>query len=131
MLKTRDGFVQGSNGQLAVDTTHQIIVAQRLTTNGSDQDGLVPLLDAARAALGGKPRELSADAGFCREANLAALAARGIRGYWRQAAAATAAPIRAAGGRSSPARAWPRWRPSSSTPAGVRATAWASRRSSR
>jgi transposase len=81
VLKTRDGFVQGYNGQLAVETSHQIIVAQRLTTNGSDQDGLVPLLDAARAALGGKPREVSADAGFCREANLEALAARGIRGY--------------------------------------------------
>lgn len=81
VLKTRDGFVQGYNGQLAVDSAHQIIVAQRLTTNGSDQDGLVPLLEATTAALGRKPRELSADAGFCREPNLEALAARGIRGY--------------------------------------------------
>ena len=94
VMKTRDGFVQGYNGQLAVDTTHQIIVAQRLTTNGSDQDGLVPLLDAARAALGGQPRELSADAGFCREANLEALAARGIRGYL--------APGRGSHGRADP-----------------------------
>ena len=38
ILKTRDGFVQGYNGQAAVDGAHQIIVAQRLTTNGSDQD---------------------------------------------------------------------------------------------
>jgi len=81
ILKTRDGFIQGYNGQLAVDHRQQIIVAQRLTTNGSDQAGLVPLLDAARAALGRKPREVSADAGFCREDNLAALAARKIRGY--------------------------------------------------
>jgi transposase len=81
VLKTRDGFVQGYNGQLAVDGARQIIVAQRLTTNGSDQDGLVPLLDATTAALARTPREVSADAGFCREANLAALAARGIRGY--------------------------------------------------
>ena len=81
VLKTRDGFVQGYNGQLAVDTTHQIIVAQRLTTNGSDHHGLVPLLDAAAAALGRKPRELSADAGFCRETNLEVLATSGIRGY--------------------------------------------------
>jgi hypothetical protein len=81
VLKTRDGFLQGYNGQLAVDRAHQIIVAQRLTTNGSDQTGLVPLLDAAQAALGRQPREASADAGFCREGNLAALAARGIRGY--------------------------------------------------
>jgi transposase len=81
VMKTRDGFLQGYNGQLAVDGAQQIIVAQRLTTNGSDQDGLVPLLDATMAALGRKPREVSADAGFCREGNLAALEARGIRGY--------------------------------------------------
>jgi transposase len=81
VMKTRDGFVQGYNGQLAVDGAHQIIVAQRLTTNGSDQAGLVPLLDAATVALGRKPREVSADAGFCRESNLEALVARGIRGY--------------------------------------------------
>jgi len=94
ILKTRDGFIQGYNGQLAVDHTQQIIVAQRLTTNGSDQAGLIPLLDAARAALGRKPREVSADAGFCREDNLAALAARGIRGYL--------APGRAAHGTADP-----------------------------
>jgi transposase len=81
VMKTRDGFVQGYNGQLAVDAAHQIITAHRLTTNGSDQAGLVPLLEATTAALGGQPREVSADAGFCREDNLAALAARGIRGY--------------------------------------------------
>jgi transposase len=81
VLKTRDGFVQGYNGQLAVDGAHQIITACRLTTNGSDQDGLVPLLDATTAALRRKPREVSADAGFCRESNLTALDARGIRGY--------------------------------------------------
>jgi Transposase DDE domain len=81
VLKTRDGFVQGYNGQLAVDAAHQIIVAQRLTTNASDQAGLVPLLDATTAALGRPPREVAADAGFCREGNLEALVARGIRGY--------------------------------------------------
>ncbi len=81
VLKTRDGFIQGYNGQLAVDAAHQIIIAQRLTTNGSDQAGLVPLLEATTAALGRQPREVSADAGFCRTANLEALAARAIRGY--------------------------------------------------
>jgi transposase len=92
LLKTRDGFIQGYNGQLAVDAGHQIIVAQRLTTNGSDQAGLIPLLDAARAALGRKPREVSADAGFCREDNLAALEARGIRGYLAPGRATHGAP---------------------------------------
>jgi transposase len=92
ILKTRDGFIQGYNGQLAVDAGHQIIVAQRLTTHGSDQAGLVPLVDAARAALGRKPREVSADAGFCREDNLAALEARGIRGYLAPGRAVHGAP---------------------------------------
>ena len=81
VMKTRGGFVQGYNGQRAVDRAHQIIVAQRRTTNGSDQDGLVPLLDATKTVLGRTPREASADAGFCRESNLAALEERGIRGY--------------------------------------------------
>ena len=92
ILKTRDGFIQGYNGQLAVDAAQQVIVAQRLTTNGSDQAGLVPLLDATQATLGRKPREVSADAGFCREDNLAALAARGIRGYLAPGRAAHGAP---------------------------------------
>jgi hypothetical protein len=79
---TRFTFARCShNGQLAVDRAHQVIIAQRLTTNGSDQDGLVPLLDATTAALGRTPREVSADAGFCREAHLKALPARGFRGY--------------------------------------------------
>jgi transposase len=81
VMKTKDGFVQAYNGQLAVDAAHQIITAHRLTTNSNDQDGLVPLLDALTATLERQPRELSADAGFCREPNLEALAARGIRGY--------------------------------------------------
>jgi len=94
VLKTRDGFVQGYNGQLAVDAAHQIIVAQRLTTNGSDQAGLVPLLEATTAALSRTPREVSADAGFCRERNLEALEERKIRGYL--------APGRARHGRADP-----------------------------
>jgi transposase len=92
VLKTRDGFVQGYNGQLAVDAADQIIVAQRLTTHGNDQTGLVPLLDATTAALGRKPREVSADAGFCRESNLAALEAHQIRGYLAPGRAAHGAP---------------------------------------
>jgi transposase len=92
VLKTRDGFVQGYHGQLAVDTADQIIVAQRLTTNGSDQAGLVPLLEATQAALGRTPREVSADAGFCREANLAVLEEHKIRGYLAPGRAVHGAP---------------------------------------
>ena len=77
----RDGFIQGYNGQAAVDSRHQIIVAHRLTPNASDQEGLLPLLDATAANTGRLPDEVSADNGFCSEANLAGLVARGVRGY--------------------------------------------------
>jgi transposase len=81
VLKTRDGFVQGYNGQIAVDGHRQIITAQRLTTNGADYGALTPLVDDTARLCRRKPKAVSADAGFCNEANLAALAARGIAGY--------------------------------------------------
>ena len=81
ILPTRDGFVQGYNGQIAVDAAHQIIVAHRLVTNSADQRALVPLVDDVRAHLGRKPREVSGDAGFASEANLAALKERRIIAY--------------------------------------------------
>jgi len=80
IIKTKDGFIQGYNAQAAVDDEAQIIVAHGLT-NGSDQDQLTPLLDALRAHTGRAPKELSADAGYCSEANLEALAGRGVRAY--------------------------------------------------
>ena len=78
---TRDGFIAGYNGQIAVDGAHQIIVAQRLVTNPADYGALVPLVDQARANLGRTLREVSGDAGFATEANLAAMAERGVRAY--------------------------------------------------
>ena len=81
ILKTKDGYIQGYNGQAAVDSQAQIIVAHCLTQSSSDQDQLVPLIDAIKANLGRKPREASADAGYCSEANLAALAERKVSAY--------------------------------------------------
>src|SRR5918993_4428166 len=81
ILPTRDGFVQGYNGQIAVDAAHQVILAHRLVTTSADYRALVPLVDGMRAHLGRKPREVSGDAGFATEANLAALTERRIKGY--------------------------------------------------
>jgi transposase len=81
ILKTRDGFIQGYNGQAAVDGAHQIIVAQTLTDSSSDQGQLVPLLDGIRANLGRNPDEVSADAGYCSAANLRTIKRRRIEGY--------------------------------------------------
>jgi transposase len=81
IMKGRDGFIQAYNAQAAVDADAQIIVAHRLSNNGSDQDALLPLLDAVAANTGEMPDEVSADNGFCSEANLAGLIARTVRGY--------------------------------------------------
>ena len=81
ILKTRDGFVQGYNGQIAVDSHRQVITAHRLTTNGADYAALAPLVDDTVRHCRRKPREVSADAGFCNDDNLAALEDRRIAGY--------------------------------------------------
>lgn len=81
IMKAKDGFIQGYNAQAAVDAAHQVIVAQDLTANAADNGQLVPLVDAIRANTGRKPREISADVGYCSEANLEALKQRRIRGY--------------------------------------------------
>lgn len=81
IMKGRDGFIQGYNAQAAVDGAHQIIVAQALSDNASDQAELVRLVDGIKTNTGRKPREISADVGYCSEANLEALKDRRIRGY--------------------------------------------------
>ena len=78
---TRDGFMAGYNGQIAVDQAHQIIVAQRLATNPADYGALIPLVDQARTNLGRKLKEVSGDSGFATEANLEAMHARKVRAY--------------------------------------------------
>ena len=81
ILKTKDGFIQGYNAQAAVDGAHQIIVAQTLTNSSSDQAQLAPLLRGIRANLGKNPDEVSADAGYCSDANLRTLKRRRIEAY--------------------------------------------------
>lgn len=81
ILPTKEGFVAGYNGQIAVDHAHQVIVAQRLATNPADYSALIPLVDQARANLGRKPKEVSGDSGFATEANIAGMIERGIEAY--------------------------------------------------
>ena len=81
ILPTKDGFIAGYNGQIAVDHVHQIILAQRLATNPADYAALIPLVDQAKANLGRGLREVSGDSGFATEADLTAMAARKIRAY--------------------------------------------------
>jgi Transposase DDE domain len=81
IMKTQDGFIQGYNAQAAVDAEHQVIVAQGLTNQASDAHQLEPMLAHIKANTGRQARELSADAGYCFEHNLTALARHHVRGY--------------------------------------------------
>jgi transposase len=81
IMKSKDGFVQAYNAQIAVDSQAQIIVAQDVTQSGVDSGQLVPMIDATKANLGRYPAQASADAGYCSEGNLEALETRDIDGY--------------------------------------------------
>src|SRR5271166_4691533 len=81
IMKSKDGFVQAYNAQAAVDAEAQIIVAHDVTQSAVDSGQLVPMTDAIETNLGRKPEQLSADAGYCSEANLEALENRSIDGY--------------------------------------------------
>jgi transposase len=78
---TKKGFIAGYNAQIAVDAAHQIIVAQTLQTTPADRRALKPLLAALRRNCRANPKEVSADSGYCSEANLAHLARRRIEAY--------------------------------------------------
>lgn len=64
-----------------MDAEHQIIVAQDVTNCGSDSQQLAPLVKGIKANVGKQAREVSADSGYCSEANLKELNRRGINGY--------------------------------------------------
>jgi hypothetical protein len=81
IMKSKDGFVQAFNAQAAVDAEAQIIVAQAVTQDANDKRQLVPMTDAIETNLGRKPEQLSADSGYCSDANIEALETRGIDGY--------------------------------------------------
>ncbi len=78
IMKTKDGFVQGFNAQAAVDATAQVIVAETITSQASDCPHLVGLVEQIKTNLAAVPEQVSADAGYCSEDNLAALETRRI-----------------------------------------------------
>lgn len=76
-MATDKGVIQGDTGVAAVDAKHQIIVDAQAHGTGSEQELLLPVVDAL-AALRTNDTVLTADAGYHSEANLAVLAAREI-----------------------------------------------------
>jgi len=99
IMKTKDGFIQGYNAQAAVDATAQVIVAHGLDAKQSDQHHLAPIVDAIEVNLGRKPAQLSADAGYCSDANLATMEDREVDAYIAPGRAKHAAEGEGGGGR--------------------------------
>lgn len=77
-----EGFLQGYNGQAAVDADHQVIVAESLDANQNDEHALVPILEQIESnCAGATPKELSADSGYASERNLREIEEHGTEGY--------------------------------------------------
>jgi transposase len=81
VMHTRQTFEQSYNAQLAVDAHSQVIVACHVTNRQRDAENLIPMVQQVRKNLGRSPSEVSADAGYCSEENLAGLRRHRVRGY--------------------------------------------------
>ena len=77
IMPSPDGFVQAYNVQIAVDDL-QFIVGQAVTQDTNDKRQLVPMIRTIEQQSGALPTQLLADAGYCSDANLAAIAATPI-----------------------------------------------------
>jgi len=71
-------FIQGYNAQAAVEATSQIIVAAEVTIQSNDKKQLEPMLAEIEKNCNAVPKELSADAGYYSEDNVAHAQAKGI-----------------------------------------------------
>lgn len=77
IMKDSDhAFVQAYNAQVAVESSHQIIVAHACTNQAADAPHAVPLVQAVRANTRGRPRRVLADAGYWSAANARRLTTR-------------------------------------------------------
>ena len=81
IMKTNNGYEQAYTAHAAVDAEDQVIVSQDVTARQNDGPELESMVDQIEANVGQRPDQLSADAGYCSEENLAVLEDRGIDGY--------------------------------------------------
>jgi transposase len=82
----RDGatkaFEQAYNGQVAVDSEHQIIVAAGVTQECNDKQQVEPMVERMKANLGGAcPRRMTLDNGYYSDENVGFLKGAGIDAY--------------------------------------------------
>lgn len=97
MRNSDKAFIQGYNGQIAVDADTQIIVAADLSNQAADVVHLPDMFQQTVTNTQKKPKELSADAGYYSEENLIFLEGQEIETFippekvkhseWRQAKA--------------------------------------------
>jgi len=80
IMKGPDGFVQAYNVQVAVDEL-QLIVGQAVTQETNDKKQLMPMLTTIEQQSGDTPDQLLADAGYCSDPNLTAIADTRIDAY--------------------------------------------------
>jgi len=74
-------FEQAYNAQAAVDSSNQVIVAAEVTDQPSDKGQAVPMMEQVKANTGGKPREMSADAGYFSSDAVTELSTDGVDVY--------------------------------------------------
>jgi transposase len=80
IMKGPDGFVQAYNVQVAVNE-QQLIVGQAVTQETNDKHQLVPMITIIEEQSGDTPTQLLADAGYCSDENLAAIAETSIDAF--------------------------------------------------
>src|SRR5712691_10905028 len=80
IMKGPDGFVQAYNVQVAVDE-QQLIVGQAVTQETNDKTQLLPMIRTIEQQAGATPPLLLADAGYCSDENLTAIADTTIDAY--------------------------------------------------
>lgn len=81
IMKGANGFVQAYNCQAVVAAGSQVVVASLAVNEATDQAQLRPMLVEIKKNLGRQAEEMSADAGYCSEGNLAELERRHVEGY--------------------------------------------------
>jgi transposase len=80
IMKGPDGFVQAYNVQVAVNE-RQLIVGQSVTQETNDKKQLLPMITIIAQQSGITPPQVLADAGYCSDANLTAIADTPIDAY--------------------------------------------------
>jgi hypothetical protein len=80
IMHSPEGFVQAYNVQVAVDEL-QLIVGQAVTQETNDKQQLLPMITTIAQLSGTTPPQLLADAGYCSDENLTAIADTRIDAY--------------------------------------------------